>query len=159
MTHYTYFKTPSGAVHRTSVGDVWINCVELSQKEGLAAWRADAIKDLRKMLKPGATVYTVLRHVSASGMSRSISLVIPSKDHNGKPCITDITWLCAQSNGSIIDERHSGIKIGGCGMDMGFQLVYNLGLRLWPKGTRKPHGTRNGQPDTNGGYALRHAWL
>ena len=38
-------------------------------------------------------------------------------------------------------------------MDMGFQAVYCLGLSLWPDGTPEPHSTRNGEPDTNGGYA------
>jgi hypothetical protein len=52
-----------------------------------------------------------------------------------------------------------GITIGGCGMDMGFELVYQLGYALWPNGTPAPHGTRNGEPDTNGGYALRQRWL
>ena len=45
------------------------------------------------------------------------------------------------------------------GMDMGFAVVYDLGLSLWPAGTPAPHGTRNGEPDANGGYALKHSWL
>jgi len=49
--------------------------------------------------------------------------------------------------------------VGGCGMDMGFAVVYDLGLSLWPAGTPAPHGTRNGEPDSNGGYALKHSWL
>ena len=52
-----------------------------------------------------------------------------------------------------------GIKIGGCGMDMGFYLVYNLGYTLYPNGTPKQHGTRNGEPDFDGGYAFKQAWL
>jgi hypothetical protein len=61
-----------------------------------------------------------------------------------------------------MDDRladDGGIKIGGCGMDMGFDLVYSLGATLWPNGTRKPHGTRNGEPDSAGGYALNHRWM
>ena len=46
-----------------------------------------------------------------------------------------------------------GIVCNGCGMDMGFDLVYSLGYSIWPK------GTRNGQPDKDGGYALRHSWI
>lgn len=44
-------------------------------------------------------------------------------------------------------------------MDMGFHVVYALGSALWPDGTPAPHGTRNGEPDTAGGYALKHEWL
>lgn len=54
---------------------------------------------------------------------------------------------------------HDAIKIGGCGMDMGFALVYELGMKLWPDGTPEPHGQRNGEPDSNGGYALRQRWI
>jgi hypothetical protein len=32
-------------------------------------------------------------------------------------------------------------------------------MALWPNGTDTPHGTRNGEPDTNGGYALKHRWM
>lgn len=41
--------------------------------------KQDAVLELRKLLKPGTTVYTVLRHVSASGMSRRIDLYIMRK--------------------------------------------------------------------------------
>lgn len=57
------------------------------------------------------------------------------------------------------DDKTGGVRVGGCGMDMGFHLVYQLGSVLWPKGTKKPHGKRNGEPDYSGGYALKHEWL
>jgi hypothetical protein len=44
-------------------------------------------------------------------------------------------------------------------MDMGFDLVYSLGSALWPNGTDTPHGTRNGEPDSDGGYALKQSAL
>ena len=69
-----------------------------------------------------------------------------------------IDYLVSRAIGRRIG-RHGGIVCGGCGMDMGFELVYTLGLTLWPNGTPKPHGKRNGQPDRDGGYALKHDWL
>ena len=42
------------------------------------AERDEAIANLREILKPGDTVYTILRHVSKSGMSRVIDAV---EDH------------------------------------------------------------------------------
>lgn len=71
----------------------------------------------------------------------------------------DITWLAAQVLDEKIHDRDGGIKVGGCGMDMGFKLVYALGYALWPNGTRKPHSTRNGEPDHAGGWALKHRWI
>lgn len=148
--------------------------------------KLEAVAQLRKMLKPGSTVYTILRHCSASGMSRVIDLAIPcveyrseyppkpadkadypgQVDYDAKPKrvrvglqIRSIGWLAAKAMDDKFDRDRYGIKVGGCGMDMGFHLVYNLGATLWPKGTRKPHGTRNGEADTAGGYALKHAWL
>lgn len=142
--------------------------------------REESIRQLRKLLRPGMTVYTILRHRSASGMSRVIDLVIPVKDYrneypknadgttdyDAKPrkvykglTMRAIGWNAARAMNDTWDHNREGIKVGGCGMDMGFHLVYNLGSTLWPKGTRKPHGTRNGQPDTAGGYALNHRWL
>jgi hypothetical protein len=148
--------------------------------------RAEAASELRKLLKPGQTVYTIMRHCSASGMSRVIDLaiVVPDiekvyplrpadqaeyvgqKDYEAKPkkhlrghVIRSIGWLAAKAMADNFDRDRQGIKIGGCGMDMGFALVYNLGSTIWPKGTPKPHGRRNGEPDSDGGYALKHVWL
>lgn len=113
-----------------------------------------AIRELKKKLKPGDDVYTIVRHVARSGMSRSIDLYIARKRE-----IISITWLVSKALEENIDRNHGGIRIAGCGMDMGFALVYDMGRVMWPKGTRKPHGTRNGVPDTDGGYALKQRWL
>lgn len=128
--------------------------------------RIEAITELRKILKPGATVYCVLRHVSRSGMSRGIDFYYL---HKGEPF-----WITAQV-GHAIDcpqslndwKASKGLRIGGCGMDMGFHCVYSLGRVLFPKGyvpakTGKSFG-RNGTDatdlDTDGGYALNCKWL
>ena len=111
-------------------------------------------KMLKKFLKPGQVVYTVLRHVSASGMQRRIDAYTV---HKGR-----LVYLSGYAEGVTGYKRGAngqGLVMGGCGMDMGFQLVYSMGLGIWPKGTRKPHGMRNGEPDSNGGYALKHEWI
>lgn len=87
-------------------------------------------------------------------MMRYIQLKIV---RNGDIC--DITYHAACVMGDSIDQKNGGIKIGGCGMDMGFHLVYHLGRVLWPNGTPEPHGTRNGEPDSDGGYALKQRWI
>lgn len=111
--------------------------------------------ELRNMLTPGQKVYCILRHCSRSGMSRVIDLKIIDSD--GDP--RHIGRMAAVAMGDTYDHKREGIKIGGCGMDMGFALVYNLGSVLWPKGTDKPHGVRNREPDSSGGYALKCEWL
>jgi hypothetical protein len=116
--------------------------------------KQECIEDLRKDLKPGDTVYCILRHVSRYGMYRVISLYtqdLRKIDHLAADLLEG--W----------DDRHSGCKASGCGMDMGFHLVYNLGRQLFPKGFKvaKDRG-RNGDTsgwDNDGGYALKCKWL
>lgn len=113
-----------------------------------------AIDELRAMLKPGDIIYTTLKHASRSGMMRVIDLRVM---RNNEPL--RISWSVAQAIGYTYNTKYEGVRIDGCGMDMGFSLVYTLGSVLWPDGTPEPHGTRNGKPDTCGGYALRQRWM
>jgi hypothetical protein len=126
----------------------------MTKKQLEAEQRDAAIAQLRALIKPGTTIHTILRHVSASGMQRCISLVMHTPEG-----IVELDWRIARAGWEKFHPKHGGLVANGCGMDMGFHLVYNLGLRLWPTGTPEPHGTRNGQPDTNGGYALKQVWL
>jgi hypothetical protein len=83
---------------------------------------------LLSTLPPGATVYTQLNHVSRSGMMRSITpLVIV----NGAPRRI-VRSVCILLDQSI--DAYDGVRMGGCGMDMGFALVYNLSRILYPEG-------------------------
>lgn len=113
--------------------------------------RDEARAELRAILKPGDTIYCILRHVSRSGMHRRISLLTADR--------RQLDWLIDRAGWGRTSSRGEGLVADGCGMDMGFHLVYNLGRSVWPDGTPEPHGTRNGEPDTCGGYALRQSWL
>ena len=89
------------------------------------------------------TVYTVLRRVSASGMTRAISLKVAQGSN-----VYDITYLAAQAMGEKCAEvnGHNVIKVHGVGMDMGFHLVYGLSSVLF-------HGQERA------GYVLSQRWL
>ena len=91
--------------------------------------QAEAITKLREWLKPGDTIHTVLRHVSRSGMQREIGVVLIDKDGD---CIQP-DYLVANAISARIG-KHDGLIMGGCGMDMGFALVYELSARLFPDG-------------------------
>jgi hypothetical protein len=114
----------------------------------------ESLEELRTMIKPGDTVYTRLNHVSKSGMMRVIDLFVIRDNEPLR-----ITWSACQATGTAYNNKHDGMRMDGCGMDMGFAAVYHLGRVLWPVGTPEPHGTRNGEPDRDGGYALKHRWL
>lgn len=127
--------------------------VKLTKKQLAEQEKQAAITQLLAILKPGSTVYTELKRVSKSGMSRVISL---KTVQDGE--IITLDYLASQAIGYRLDSN-GGLKVTGCGMDIGFHVVYVLGNALWPHGTPEPHGSRNGVPDTCGGYALKHRWL
>lgn len=104
----------------------------------------EALQRLREWLPKGATVYTVLRHVSRSGMQRHVSLLFPFK--SGKElrfgqattnASTVLGWRCVRSLGGS-----DALVIGGAGMDMGFHAVYTLAQAMY-----------------GDGYALKQEWL
>ncbi len=90
-----------------------------------------------------ATIYTILRRVSSSGMTRHISLKIAQGGE-----IYDITYTAALALGEKLHEVNgfNTIKQNGCGMDMGFNLVYNLSSVLF-------HGQERA------GYKIAQRWL
>lgn len=105
-----------------------------------------ALEQLKEILEnAGHRVYTKLEHVSKSGMTRYISVYAAEGGH-----IRNITWHVAQVLGwKRSDKYNGGIKVEGCGMDMGFHLIYNLSMKLYcPDGYTQ-----------EGAYKLRHEWL
>jgi hypothetical protein len=94
----------------------------------------EAAERLRGWLKPGDTVYCILRHCSRSGMQRVISLKQFTTDPERGISDGDLSWNAARALGMRYDRQREGIVIGGVGMDMGFALVYDLAFTLWPNG-------------------------
>jgi len=114
-------------------------------------------KELLNLVEKGnRKLYTILRHVSNSGMFRLIS-VFTIVDN--KPVILD--WYIDNLGLYKRDGKREGLRISGCGMDMGFDVVYNLGRFLFPNGDGKTVTGRNGdkKPETDGGYLLNQKWI
>lgn len=135
----------------------------MTKKQKQADEKRRAMEYLHEHLLPGDTVYTILRHVSRSGMSRSISVLMI--DHGR---IVDISPDIALVCGFRLDNCHGGAKVGGCGMDMGFHLVYSLSHALFPTGFDcigddcPANDHANGVATAHhadGGYALKQQWL
>jgi hypothetical protein len=88
------------------------------------------------------TAWTILKWVSGSGMSRDMKVCT---QYEGR--VVDITWYVAQASSlGHLKERNGQrvVRVGGCGMDMGFHLVYSLSLALY---------------GSEGGYNLKQEWL
>ena len=138
-----YVKLPSGSIIETDHPEYHADAQRIPAAEGKRLLKADAIKYLRKVLKRGDTVYTVLRHVSASGMSRRIDLYAIK---GNRPVY--LTGYAARAM-DYPAPKDRGITVQGCGMDMGFHLVYNLSMSLFcPK-----------KYDHDAAYALKHEWI
>lgn len=148
-----YMQCTDGRVIVTDYPQYHADCKRLPKAEGERLHREQYRAEMLGYLKPGDKVYTLLRSVASSGMSRRISVMIV---RDGE--IENITGAVAAVTRYKVSDK-GGIVMSGCGQDMGFALVYALGRALWPEGTPEPHGTRNGEPDSDGGYALKHSWL
>lgn len=103
--------------------------------------REAALKALRKLCPPGSTIFTIVRHVSRSGMSRVISSYVIRKN---KPRWLD--GLISKVLDYHMHKHHEGLVVSGCGMNMGFHVVYSLSSALY--GAEK-----------RGGYKLNQEWL
>ncbi|MDE2101388.1 MAG: hypothetical protein KGL39_29340 [Patescibacteria group bacterium] len=146
----------------------------MTPNKALREERERATHMLREMLHPGQTIYTILRYVSRSGMMRHVSVVVIQ---DGRP--RQIDGLVATATGLKLTEGRDkeGIRVGGCGVDAGFEVVYSLARVLYPEGfgcvgdkcssndhsngdyDRTPHTPESPHWHEAGGYAFRREWL
>lgn len=96
---------------------------------------ASATNLIRETFPRGATVTTLVKHVTRSGMSRSI-LVLKG---NADGTVTDVSWAVARVLGWKFDGEHGGVKVQGVGMDMTFHLTYTLSSHLYGAGDALSH--------------------
>jgi hypothetical protein len=103
----------------------------------------EAREQLLHMCPKGTTVYLVLEHVSNSGMRRFIKPYVFERALPGES-VSDrfIAGHVAALTGRKRPANRDGVQCDGCGMDMGFDLVYRLSMELY-----------------GDGYALNARWL
>lgn len=93
----------------------------------------NAYAQLRKLLRPGDTVHSIIRSVSRSGMSRRIDFYV-FKTEKGH---VEPYYLTGYMDGLGIvklSRNRQGGRVDGCGMDMAFHCVYSLARALWRDG-------------------------
>lgn len=93
--------------------------------------RDEAIRKLREAFQPGSTAFTILRHVSRSGMHRRISVVQVTGDDSRQ-----FDGLIARAGIANVNRKggKEGVIMDGAGQDMGFALVYEMSYTLYPSG-------------------------
>lgn len=130
--------------------------------------RQDAVDQIKKYAKPGDTLFTVLRNVSRTGMYRHIDLYAVVDN--------EMVYLSGYVATALDWPRckDGSVGVSGCGMDVGFHLVYNLGWSMFGKegyectgehcpnnshvnDRNAPRGT--GVQHTESGYAFRQEWI
>ncbi len=100
--------------------------------------RDESIALLREQFPRGSTVWTILKHVSASGMMRHVRVIALTEDGPRY-----WSYHVARALGWPLTRKgEDAVKVSGCGMDMGFHLAYTLSQTLYDDGT-----------------ALNHRWL
>ena len=79
-------------------------------------------------LKPGDTVYTILRHVSRSGMRREISVVVFQNGHAYHPnyAASALTGIRLNRGG-----YRDALVVSGCGFDAAAEIVGQLSAALF----------------------------
>ena len=110
--------------------------------------KTEALERLRQWYPKGSTVYTILRSVSRSGMSREIGILALGLDSDHKiapndpPTIVDFHPNHAVATVLGLRLGRDCVKMSGCGMDQGFAIAYELGRALY-----------------GDGQALKHRWI
>lgn len=65
-----------------------------------------------------------VKRVSSSGMSRIIGVYEIQNDENGRPNILQFNWFLGQM-GWTYSNKDNAIRVGGCGMDMIYHVLYS----------------------------------
>ena len=99
--------------------------------------KEEAIEQLKEAIKEGDTLWTQLHHVTKSGMTRYIGVRLLKDDYP-----YDYTYQVAKALDWKLSSKHYGVKVEGCGMDMGFHLINTLSYVLY-----------------DDGYAINQKWL
>ena len=91
---------------------------------------------LKDWFPKGSTAHTTVRHVNPKGTSRHIKVLAISGER-----IQNVSYYVSK----LLDWRYTdkeAIFVGGCGMDMGFHLIYTLSSVLY-----------------DDGYAIKQSWV
>ncbi len=119
---------------------------ELSRQSAIRSLAEDFASDhVTRDASKRPVVYTIVTHVSRSGMTRRMRLFMV---YAGSIC--EITSRTARALGWRTHARTGDLIVEGCGMDMGFHAVYSLSQVLYV-----PTETNPG----DAGYRLAQNWM
>ena len=123
MAKFVYMQDDQ-SVFMTARPEYHPNATKLPQARGKKLYRSQCIEKVKALLDGVDTVYGVVRHVSASGMSRDIDLYIIA---NNRP-----VYLTGYAS-TILDypmAKSHGMKVSEYGMNMVFHCVSSLAYAI-----------------------------
>lgn len=176
-----YMQNAKGDVFETWNPSCHPDCTALPRAKGAEICRQQTIEESKGLIKPGDTVYTLCESVPSFVTMRRIKCFIVVDGQ-----IRDITYRVHIVSGYHMDG--GCLIVRGCGMDMGFSVVYDFSRNLYREGFGVEGKTANGKPyrpatqkaakmavkrgvvfsgrngndsgwDNDGGYALKQSWL
>lgn len=109
-------------------------------------YQTEARETLSEILTPDSTIYTIIRHVSSSGMQRQIDFYVIQNDT--PRCISFYVAALLQLSYS---NKYEAVTVNGCGMDMCWNTVYNLSRVLF---TDHPANDADNTGTRDAGYFL-----
>ena len=107
----------------------------------------DLLEQLCKLPKD-TTIYTIVHHVSSSGMMRHMEMFY-LEDNQKIP----IRFLTEEVFLYKLSKKTDYYHVGGCGMDMGFSLVHSLSYTI------SNELKRLGKLKDQDGYWFKQAWF
>lgn len=92
-----------------------------------------ARETLLKLYPRGSTVFTIIRHVAQSGMSRDISIVYIGTGSDGSPSVAWPSYAVAAVTGYAMSSNatNNAIRVKGCGANFAQSIVSDLAWRLY----------------------------
>ena len=139
MSKSYYFESKTtGKIFETSYPEYHKDDEPMTKAEGYTAYRQQTIEEFKAWNVK--KVYTNVNHVSSTGMQRGISCYIVKDDEIR--CIDRYIQIITERK----EHKKGGTVCNGCGMDMAWDLVYNLSSAL--------HGWQG-----KGGYQIKHERL
>lgn len=131
--------------------------------------REDAIKRLRKVIKPGDRITMVMDEYSNRGGWSSFVVMVPVRRKTDGKWTIEIEPICAlvAKACGFTRTKNGSVKAYGWGTSRSYEIVYSLGRALFPNGfipakagrVRGRNGTDAKLRDPDGGYALKENLL
>lgn len=111
-----------------------------------------------RIIKGNLKVYCILRHVSRSGMSRNIDFytIIDNEIYYLTYWIGVVLDYPISNKSGLSDN---GLVVGGCGMDMGFSVVYNLSRKLFKDDDEFKEVQKETGYTKDAGYKIKYQWI